>query len=470
MLRSMMYLFISILGISAWAISTQRPNSWSEGQPAQGTSQVLANIDPLSVELPQAIGKLIDSKTAIFYFSPTCPHCQAVVPEINALREHSELSWLGIASSSSSEDMMRAFKEAYDIHFPIVRDEGGLFSSALGARATPNVYLLSPQDPSEDRYWLWEAYTPFERGKGAILMLRYALGQGEDPFHYFKGYQGSEVCGSCHVQEYLSWSTTHHAQAYHTLYKRDRANDPKCVSCHVVGLEDIGGFKMGDHKSPLRDVGCESCHSQSGPHDGAYQPALNSCESCHNPEHSINFSVEKGLPHIDHYVSNTMSEEDLKSRIKEISEGRAERPLLAFNSEETVGAQSCSSCHEGVHPDDPHLKAYKTLSRKDRKIGSCVSCHATPKEMGPRSSAPEDYRHSEGVGCESCHGSGKQHVQDPKLTNIVRLGESCPECVLETLCTSCHTEEWDSDWDLHQRLTFYRSHRENSKEQIKDHD
>ena len=62
------------------------------------------------------------------------------------------------------------------------------------------------------------------------------------------------------------------------------------------------------------------------------------------------------------------------------------------------------------------------------------------------------WRTQEGVGCESCHGPGGAHAAAPSATNIVGLGESCPECVIEAICTSCHTEQWDPDWELKARL------------------
>ena len=102
MLRSMIYLLISIMGLTALAISTQKPGSWSEGRPAAGTAQLLTEIDPMSIELPEFLTELVTSDTALFYFSPTCPHCQAVMPEINALQGQSDLKWLGIATSSAS--------------------------------------------------------------------------------------------------------------------------------------------------------------------------------------------------------------------------------------------------------------------------------------------------------------------------------------------------------------------------------
>ncbi|MEE2828245.1 MAG: hypothetical protein VX498_03570 [Myxococcota bacterium] len=36
--------------------------------------------------------------------------------------------------------------------------------------------------------------------------------------------------------------------------------------------------------------------------------------------------------------------------------------------------------------------------------------------------------------------------------NIVGLGATCPECVIEAICTRCHTPEQDPDWELSSRL------------------
>ena len=69
----------------------------------------------------------------------------------------------------------------------------------------------------------------------------------------------------------------------------------------------------------------------------------------------------------------------------------------------------------------------------------------------------EDFFLEGGVGCESCHGAGGVHSQAPSMDNIIRLGDSCAECVIETLCTSCHTQEWDPKWILRERLKIYRT-------------
>ena len=217
-------------------------------------------------------------------------------------------------------------------------------------------------------------------------------------------------------------------------------------------MGEESGFQLGDHQSPLSNVGCESCHGPSGPHDGQPQDATATCEGCHDAEHSINFSVAKGMPHIDHYIANGMSDKELDKRIEAISDGTAAKPMLAFSQGESVGAAVCASCHADAHPNDSHAKAIKTLSRKERGKAKCVQCHATEKIIGSMPETVDEYRLKDGVGCESCHGSGKVHAENPTKDNIVGLGDSCPVCVIEAVCTSCHDSKWDPNWNLDTRL------------------
>ena len=84
---------------------------------------------------------------------------------------------------------------------------------------------------------------------------------------------------------------------------------------------------------------------------------------------------------------------------------------------------------------------------------ACVACHTSPKQSGPPPNELSGYQLTESVGCESCHGPGGNHVAAGGGTdNIQGLGESCPVCVLEAICTSCHTQRWDPNWDLDTRL------------------
>ena len=101
-----------------------------------------------------------------------------------------------------------------------------------------------------------------------------------------------------------------------------------------------------------------------------------------------------------------------------------------------------------------HGQAMATLAKTEehQEVG-CVRCHATPTVSGPIPTELGKFRVNEGVGCESCHGPGGDHVEAEGGTdNIVGLGDSCPVCVIEAVCTSCHTATHDKDWDLQRDL------------------
>jgi hypothetical protein len=92
-----------------------------------------------------------------------------------------------------------------------------------------------------------------------------------------------------------------------------------------------------------------------------------------------------------------------------------------------------------------HLAGENPAAAKDP---TCVRCHATAKSI-PAPSELAGFRLDDGVGCESCHGPGKRHVDAGGAPGTIEgLGDDCPVCVIEAVCTSCHTKAWDPDWDL----------------------
>ena len=427
---------------------------WSPGVVASGMAEAFATTEPVPVTLPASIAALVTGPTFLLYYSPTCPHCQAVVPEINALIQQLDEPLYAVASGSSSPEQIAEFVEVFGVEFDTTTvDTDREFAAAMGARSTPTLYLLAPApEEASAPFVLLEAYTPFTRGMGAVVAMRRSP---DSPFAHFDGYQGDTVCATCHRQESLSWMLTHHAQAYYTLYQRNRAEDMQCVGCHVTGMGEPGGFVIGDHRSPMSAVTCEACHGPSGPHDGQRTDATQRCVRCHDPDHSVAFTVEKGLPHIDHFLANGMAPEELKARVLAISDGSAARPLLAFPDGPTAGSATCKSCHKSEHKamkKGPHAQAMSLLEGEDAAAVACVRCHATATRSGPPPDTLEGYRLEDGVGCESCHGPGSAHAAAPTADNIVGLGDSCPECVIEAICTSCHTLQWDPGWELKERL------------------
>ncbi len=433
---------------------------WTEGPVAARTPQVLAGLEePVRVDLPRSIRDRIEGPTFLVYFSPTCPHCQQAQPELNALARQvrGRAAFLGVASGSATQRQAREFQRRYEVAYPVVHDAERVVAGAIGARSTPSIALVVPDGRKR---LITHAWYPYRRGTGPLLQMAVS----DDPWSVFAegAYQGNAVCSACHTHETASWMLSHHSIAWETLQARAADTEPACVGCHVTGHGQPTGWTAGqDH---LVDVGCESCHGPAGPHDGSPTEARATCVGCHDEKHSIAFSVDKGLPHIDHFESTALSDEAFRERLQALHTGQAARPLLAFAEGDHVGSQACATCHGEAHAwwsKDPHGEAMASLAGKTHEGApaaeqvACVRCHASPtRHGGPAPTRLDQYALYEGgVGCESCHGPGGKHVESGGAPGTIEgLGEDCPVCVLEALCTGCHTATWDPGWDLDARL------------------
>ena len=160
------------------------------------------------------------------------------------------------------------------------------------------------------------------------------------------------------------------------------------------------------------------------------------------------------MPLIDHYGANGKTPEQVRERRMALFDGTAPQALIRFTTGKNLGAARCLECHATEHAswvESPHARAMHTLRAEGHERDpACVRCHATPNEAGP--AAPtgiEGYRTLEGVSCESCHGPGEAHVASGGAPGTIEgLGEDCPVCVIEAVCTSCHTPEMDPTWSL----------------------
>lgn len=447
------------------------------GPIAAGLAEVLGGNGPfananLSVRLISQDGDILDLDKLVgdrpmllFYFSAGCPHCAEVAPELIRLaqRFQAQLDVLGIASGSNGLDAIGQFQREQKLPFPVHKDFSRKFASRNKAVSTPTVLLI--RKSAEGTFETLADFRPFYSGASLPAEMRIRAVLGQDPWQAFEQglYMGAKACGSCHREEYRSWGLTHHSTAYWTLYERKETERSECVKCHVTGLGQATGFTLGDDGSPLADVTCEACHGAGGPHvpgqDRSSIPSAASlCETCHDREHSVRFDLERALPAIDHFRATTMDEPTFLKARKDLLEGRAPKPLLAFPDGQNLGPGACVECHRAEHRNwsrSRHAKAMKTLAQRDGAGDpNCVACHAVSRTESPES--VDDF-HPESVSCEACHGPGEQHVAaGGGKDNIVGLGESCPECIIEGICTRCHTPEQDPDWDLKSALEKVR--------------
>ena len=438
------------------AASESDNRGWSSGTLAAGASDILAPKDPVEIRFPDAFAKTIERETLVIYFSPTCPHCQSVAPEFNALatRLEGRADVIGVSSGSASKIAMTEFIHTYKVNYRVVHDTDRDLASALGVQSTPSVILVRPTGTKKKNraihaLAMWYPYHP---GFDVLIEMRLS----DNPWLPLseEKYYGDNACSACHTQEAEAWALTHHSVAWRTLVKTGDHTNTECVGCHVTGQGEPTGFDGHSH-SPLVNVGCEACHGPAGPHDGKPLDASTTCEQCHDDKHSIAFRYEKGLPLIDHYRATAMDDHEFREHRLALHDGTAPRPLLAFEGE-TVGVAACKSCHEKEHAiwaDSPHGSAMGTLAEKGSDDPSCVRCHAAQITPGPPAASLDGFRVNEAVSCESCHGPGKAHVDaGGGSDNIEGLGKSCPVCVLEAVCTRCHTSEWDPSWKLTDRL------------------
>ena len=440
---------------------------------ASGTGMVLGNGDFATpqlgmtlvssesdvVELNTLIG---DQLAVLFYFSAGCSHCEAAAPDIARLTKRlgSEASVLSIASGNNSMSAARNFADRFGLQQPVYKDFSRQFASRNKATSTPTVLVVRKSKTSGEFETLAE-YRPFAPGMGLLVEMRTRVIQERDPWSSFEKdrYYGPKACGACHLVEYMSWGLTHHSVAYWTLYQRERAEDLACVGCHVTGLGEATGFSVGDHGSALADVSCEACHGPAGPHDGHKTTSTQTCPACHDKDHSIRFELERALPHIDHMSSASMDSASYQKARKTLTEGGAARPLTAFPEGKNLSSEACASCHpaETKHwKKSAHANALTTLKRRaSGKNLECLPCHVIEREE------PTEAKHyyKDGVSCEACHGPGEDHVAAGGGTeNILGLGSSCPECIIDAVCTRCHTPEQDPDWDLQSDLAKIRHH------------
>lgn len=106
-------------------------------------------------------------------------------------------------------------------------------------------------------------------------------------------YNGSGDCSSCHGNVYNTYATTAHSRALSTLQAIGMGNNPNCLQCHNVGMNQPTGFISSSATPHLANVGCESCHGPAGWHRNSdhalIRPAVSIdpaiCGSCHQDTH-----------------------------------------------------------------------------------------------------------------------------------------------------------------------------------------
>ncbi len=126
---------------------------------------------------------------------------------------------------------------------------------------------------------------------------------------------------------------------------------------------------------------------------------------------------------------------------REVGQSSDLTPLFAdrhLEREQQNGYVSATACQRGHQQEylqwsaTRHAFAFETLLKKERYFDSgCVSCHTTGLGYLTGFQIGDPDSTLKGVQCETCHGPGKQHVGNPKKSNIRSSADT-------SLCLECH--------------------------------
>jgi peroxiredoxin len=396
----------------------------------------------------------LDGKVVVLvFFLPTCPHCHAALKFLNRLEKklaHPHLEIVPISLRDRRyviEDMV----EKLDIELAMYVDPDHEVARAYGHTiGVPYIVVVDRKGRIVTRQ------TGADARIEAILTMeiREALGV-ENPLLLDRvGYSGEETCRPCHRDEHQTWTLTRHVYAFESLVTNGADRDPECLPCHTVGWNKRRGYSLEQTSTYLEGVQCESCHGRGGPHqspDFLDQGYPRVCEGCHTQEHSLHFRFKERLPDVSHkenmgFVSLTQKER------RQLLERRDKRQRTLFANGEYVGSAACQSCHEKeyeIWARSPHAQALDTLQKKDAAgRAKCQRCHTTGFEQA--GGFPEGGDGVRGVGCESCHGPGGDHVKEDaaRRGDILALMDKCDSCVILQICGSCHDDENDPGFEF----------------------
>jgi len=115
-------------------------------------------------------------------------------------------------------------------------------------------------------------------------------------------YLGEKNCRRCHEVEYQMYTKQAHAHAFATLENNQRDATPECLPCHVVGMNQQGGFVSKPSTPDLVNVQCENCHGMGTKHpEQGSIVGPDVCITYHTHEQSPNFNYDEAVAKIVHW-------------------------------------------------------------------------------------------------------------------------------------------------------------------------
>lgn len=198
---------------------------------------------------------------------------------------------------STSQDRPVEFEQVGGRRVLFAPPGGRQIAAVVVGRAGPARVNAAPVDPTLPRdAALWDLYKAYSFDSNQRTLSLVGLAGGVPIVT-------SRHCGQCHAAQFNNWKRQRHSQAWGTLVRAGRAEDPTCQRCHSTGFGLPGGFRTADESAALVGVGCQSCH-QVDPrvHPDKAKPAPQLakvdqmvCRSCHTAATDPQFDYEEDV-------------------------------------------------------------------------------------------------------------------------------------------------------------------------------
>jgi peroxiredoxin len=81
----------------------------------------------------------------LFYFGPTCPHCQQALPQVQDFADQIRIrgvETIAIANQRSNNEEIREFMSKYRVRMPVFWDAERKFGEAYDVKMLPTLYLV----------------------------------------------------------------------------------------------------------------------------------------------------------------------------------------------------------------------------------------------------------------------------------------------------------------------------------------
>jgi len=134
----------------------------------------------------------------------------------------------------------------------------------------------------------------------------YAEGEAEKEVNKYFG-KNAKACKMCHKEQVAAWEKWPMASSWDNLSDEEKLKE-ECISCHVTGYGEPGGFVSEEETPDMVGITCEACHGPAGAHmkipakdaegraASMSEPDEANCLQCH---------IEEGNPNFKEFVYKT---------------------------------------------------------------------------------------------------------------------------------------------------------------------